>query len=95
MSRQHETSASWPAGRRRLPSARIEDLRLFLSAAPLEGIDVGIDRRSPVSWPLYKHHGGFRYTGTITSVRYVPNDLAEDAPELLAATLRAVTLRFQ
>jgi hypothetical protein len=48
-----------------------------------------------VSWPLYKHHGGFRYTGTITSVRYVPNDLAEDAPELLAATLRAVTLRFQ
>src|SRR5262249_20608934 len=30
---------------------------------PFEGIDVGVDRRSPVSWDLYQRHGPFPYTG--------------------------------
>ena len=31
--------------------------------APFEGIDVGIDRRSPVSWDLYQQHGPYPYPG--------------------------------
>jgi arylsulfatase A-like enzyme len=78
-----------------LGEARLANLRMFLFAAPLEGIDVGIDRRSPVSWPLYERHRGFRYPGAITSVRYVPGDLAEDAPARRAEALRAAGQRFE
>lgn len=42
---------------------------------PLEGIDVGIDRRSPVSWEIYERHGTFRYTGELHNVTYVPGEL--------------------
>lgn len=52
----------------------------MLSAmCPFEGIDVGIDRRSPVSWELYERHGAFPYTGTLCSVTYTPGELAPDA----------------
>ena len=40
--------------------------------APFEGIDVGIDRRSPVSWDVYQRHGPFPYTNAIASVTYTP-----------------------
>ena len=30
-----------------------------------EGLDIGLDRRGPVSWSLHKRHGAFRYGGTI------------------------------
>ena len=30
-----------------------------------EGLDIGIDRRAPVSWELYEKHGPFPYTGVI------------------------------
>jgi arylsulfatase len=47
--------------------------------APFEGIDVGIDRRSPVSWSVYERHGTFPYNGILSSVTYVPGELAPDA----------------
>jgi arylsulfatase len=50
--------------------------------APYEGIDIGIDRRSPVSWDLYERSGPFPYTGLLRSVRYVPGELAPDAGQL-------------
>jgi arylsulfatase len=55
---------------------------------PFEGIDVGIDRRSPVSWDLWTRHGCFPFTGDLSAVTYQPGELAPDAPSrLLEAAL--------
>ncbi|MCU0271160.1 MAG: arylsulfatase [Acidimicrobiales bacterium] len=51
---------------------------LLMAMAPFEGIDVGIDRRSPVSWPLYERRGCFPYTGRLRAVTYTPGDWAPD-----------------
>ena len=39
----------------------------LMAMAPFEGIDIGIDRRSPVNWDLYERKGPARFTGTIQS----------------------------
>jgi arylsulfatase len=41
---------------------------LFTGATPFQGIDVGIDRRSPVSRLLRSRRGTFAYTGALRSV---------------------------
>ncbi len=45
---------------------------MLFGIAPFEGIDVGIDRRSPVSWEIYERFGPFPYTGALHSVTYTP-----------------------
>ncbi len=55
------------------------DLPVLMAMAPFEGIDVGIDRRSPVSWEVYERHGVFAYTGTLHGATYSPGELAADA----------------
>lgn len=37
-----------------------------------EGLDVGLDRRGPVLWRIYRRHGNFRYTGLIHTVTVTP-----------------------
>jgi arylsulfatase len=37
-----------------------------------EGLDIGLDRRCPVSWQLYEKHRSFRFTGTIEDVTIEP-----------------------
>jgi arylsulfatase len=70
--------------------ARLDGVSMLLGLAPLQGIDVGIDRGSPVSWPLYERHGSFRYSGLLHSVTYVPGEYAPYSPErVLAATIEA------
>jgi arylsulfatase len=44
---------------------------------PFEGLDVGLDRRSPVLWDLYERHGVFRYSGNIEDVWVFPGARAE------------------
>jgi arylsulfatase A-like enzyme len=69
---------------------RLDGVSMLLGLAPLQGIDVGIDRGSPVSWPLYERRGSFRYQGALHSVTYVPGDYAPYSPErVLAATIEA------
>lgn len=63
--------------------------------APFEGIDVGLDRRSPVSWPLYERHGPYPFTGTIRDVTYTPGPPAPDAPANLIESLREMGRRFE
>lgn len=46
---------------------------------PFNGINIGIDRRSPVSWELAERRGTFRWTGNLRSVTYEPGELAPDA----------------
>ncbi|MEO8859201.1 MAG: hypothetical protein ABI343_19610, partial [Burkholderiaceae bacterium] len=45
-----------------------QDLSPTLMVGLFEGLDVGLDRRAPVSWDLYQRHGTFRYSGTIHDV---------------------------
>lgn len=53
----------------------------IIGYVPFEGIDVGIDRRSPVSWELYERRGPFPFTGEISAVTYEPGELSGDSKE--------------
>ena len=68
---------------------------MLFGMAPFEGIDVGIDRRSPVSWDIYERYGPFAYTGTLHCVRFVPGDLAPDAPDSMVDLLRQMGSQFE
>jgi arylsulfatase len=68
--------------------ARGEGFRLLMAMAPFEGIDVGLDRRSPVCWDVYRRHGAFPFTGELRHVRYEPGPAAPDAPTGLVDFLR-------
>jgi arylsulfatase len=62
---------------------------------PFEGIDVGIDRRSPVSWELFTRRGAFPYTGRLDAVTYVPGPLSPDAPQAMLEEMREIGLRLE
>ena len=64
--------------------------RFASSYLPFEGIDIGLDRRSPVSWDLYTRHGAFPYSGTITSVTYTPTEISPATTERRLEELRAL-----
>lgn len=78
-----------------LEETTIDGVASFGIFALLDGIDVGIDRRSPVSWDLRSRRGTFRYPGTIHAVTYTPGELAPDAPERRIEDMRAAATRFQ
>jgi arylsulfatase len=65
------------------PVAQLDQMNMLLWIAPLQGIDIGLDRRSPVSWPVYERHGSFPYTGSLASVTYVPGEPAAYDPQLV------------
>jgi arylsulfatase len=75
--------------------AREEGFRALTAMAPFEGIDVGIDRRSPVSWDLYERHRTFPWTGVLHRARYVPGELAPDAGVRWLDLLRQMGQRFE
>lgn len=59
--------------------ARRDDFVQLTWLVPFNGINVGINRRSPVSWDLAERKGTFAWTGDLRSVTYEPGDLAPDA----------------
>ena len=63
--------------------------------APFQGIDVGIDRKSPVLWDLYLQHGPYPFSGRLRSATYTPGDPAPDAPVNLVELLRTMGARFE
>ncbi|TJZ56969.1 arylsulfatase [Streptomyces piniterrae] len=67
----------------------------LIGMAPLQGISVGVDRRSPVSWPVYERHRSFRYTGGLRSVTYTPGAQAPYAPEVVARALGEAAAAFE
>ena len=75
--------------------ARLVDVPLLYGIAPFEGIDVGIDRRSPVSWELYERFGAFPWTGVLRSVTFTPGDDAPDSPGNLLEVIRSMGARFE
>ena len=74
---------------------RLDAVPMLFGIAPFEGIDVGIDRRSPVSWEIYERFGPFPYSGALRSVRYEPGDPAPDSPERMLGMLREMGAKFE
>jgi arylsulfatase len=72
-----------------------EGLRGFIGMAPFEGIDVGIDRRSPVSWRIYERYGPFPYTGVLRSVTYTPGELAPDHGSRWIEVMRQMATKYE
>ncbi len=70
-------------------AARLRETPILLGFAPFQGIDVGIDRRSPVVWDLYERHGPFPYSGDLIAVTYRPGPAADYDPERLVDAMRA------
>jgi arylsulfatase len=69
--------------------------RMLFPMSPFEGIDVGLDRRSPVSWEIYENDGCFPFTGLLRSVRYEPGEPAPDSAWRWIETLREMGARFE
>jgi arylsulfatase len=68
-----------------------EGFPLLFPMAPFQGIDVGVDSKSPVVW----ERGAAPYTGVIRSVTYTPGDPAPDSPSALLDVLRELGRRYE
>lgn len=75
--------------------AETPGLPVLMGMAPLEGIDIGIDRRSPVSWDVFERHGPFPYSGKLFSVTYTPGGFAPDAGPLWIDVLRESATKYE
>ncbi len=75
--------------------AAIEGLVMLGAMAPFSGIDVGIDRASPVSWARFEREGAGRFTGELASVTYTPGERAPDAGDRFVDLLREIGLRYE
>jgi arylsulfatase len=75
--------------------AGIDDVPMLYGMAPFQGIDVGVQRRSPVDWDLAAVHGPFAYLGRFEGVHYEPGDPAPDAPVNLEPLLREMGAKFE
>ena len=67
----------------------------LMAMAPFEGIDIGIDRRSPVNWDLYERKGVARFTGTIHGVTFTPGDLAPDNGSQYLQMLKEMGTKYE
>ncbi|NUU21092.1 MAG: arylsulfatase, partial [Streptomycetaceae bacterium] len=76
-------------------TAWLEGVHLLIGMAPLQGISVGVDRKSPVSWPVYERHGSFRYSGELRAVTYTPGASAAYDPETVIRTLREAAATYE
>ncbi|MEO0493826.1 MAG: arylsulfatase [Actinomycetota bacterium] len=69
-------------------TGRLDGVEMLIGFAPFQGIDVGLDRRSPVLWSTFERHGSFRYPGRIESVTYRPGPPAPYEPRRLVEAMR-------
>ena len=70
-------------------------LLALLAMAPFQGIDIGIDSKSPVNWDLYEKYRNFSYTGSLETVRYLPGDLTDFAGSKWIDFLKEEGKRFE
>jgi arylsulfatase len=77
------------------PRGSLDGLVMLGAMAPFCGIDVGIDRRSPVSWERYLRHGANRYTGSLVAATWTPGDRAPDAGTNFVELLREMGRKFE
>ena len=70
-------------------------LLALLAMAPFQGIDIGIDSKSPVNWEVYEKYRNFSYTGSLETVRYLPGDLTDFAGSKWIDFLKEEGKRFE
>ena len=75
--------------------AQVDGLVMLGAMAPFEGINVGIDRRSPVCWELAERHGAYPYSGQLKAVSYTPGEPAPDAGTRFIELLREMGMRYE
>ncbi len=75
--------------------AKKENLLALLAMAPFQGIDVGIDRKSPVNWRFFENYGTFPFTGKIEKVTYRPGELTDFAGSKWIDVLRAAGTKYE
>lgn len=69
--------------------------KILFPMAPFEGITVGKDPRSPVSWQVYQAEPpAFPYTGALHHVTYDPEDVPADSPMLFIDQIRQIALQY-
>jgi len=87
----------WHVGVHVDDEARTEpfDCSMLWPMAPFSGIDVGIDRSSPVDWARFETEGPSPYSGRLHSVHYEPGELAPDAPARFTDFLRDWGAKFE
>ncbi|HUP76673.1 MAG TPA: arylsulfatase [Acidimicrobiales bacterium] len=73
----------------------LQGCEMLIGFAPFQGIDVGIDRRSPVVWSVFEKHGPFPYTGNLIAVTYRPGAPAPYDPQRLVEAMRSAGRRGQ
>ncbi|MFE1348907.1 arylsulfatase [Streptomyces sp. NPDC058757] len=72
-----------------------DSVHQLIGMAPFQGISIGVDRKSPVSWPLHERHRSFRHTGGIRSVTSRPGAPGPDSPEAVATALEEAAAAFE
>ena len=70
-------------------------LPMLAAMAPFCGIDVGVDRRSPVSWERYERSGANPFTGTLIAATWTPGEPAPDAGLHFIELLREMGLKYE
>ncbi len=73
----------------------MEGVPVLARFLPFEGIDVGIDRRSPVSWSLFQRRGCYPFTGELTAATYTPSPIPADELEHMLARMRDFALALE
>nr|WP_200931256.1 arylsulfatase [Frankia sp. R43] len=76
-------------------TGRLASVHQLIGMAPFQGISVGVDRRSPVSWPVHERHRTFRYTGQLRSVTYTSGEPGPDDLETLVRVMREAAAAFE
>ena len=75
--------------------AAVDGLVMLGAMAPFSGIDVGIDRASPVSWARYERQGAGRFTGELDRGDVHAGESAPDAGDRFVDLLREIGLRYE
>ncbi len=71
-----------------------DGFKILFPMAPFQGIDVGLNRRSPVHWDIHEREGTFAYSGVLHRVTYTPGDPAPDNPLGFLDAVREVALAY-
>jgi len=77
------------------PRGALDGVPVLFGIAPFEGIDIGIDRRSPVSWELYERFGPFPWTGSLHHLAIEPGEPATDSPAALFDMLKQMGAKVE
>ncbi|MEU6866704.1 hypothetical protein ABZ924_26155 [Streptomyces sp. NPDC046876] len=76
-------------------TGRSNSVHQLIGMAPLQGISVDVDRKSPVFWPVYERHRSFRYTGRLRSVTYSPGTQAPYDPAVVTRALKEAAAAYE